>query len=136
MLNIGNDTSGVNLPSLKSLKLNYVSFQNWNDYINFLSSCPNLEDLHLKDICYMDNNSASETAFKKSLALSKLVRLCIGSQDDFFKLISDFPNLIHIKLWLSHLHCWDDVVKLLRLCPKLQILYIKTVCLVFFFLFC
>ncbi|KEH26091.1 putative FBD-associated F-box protein At5g38570 [Medicago truncatula] len=128
MLKVGNDTSCVNLPSLKSLKLNRVRFENWNDYINFLSSCPNLEDLRLKSIhCRkLDKNNASKTVFQKSLALSKLVRLCIGSTDDFFKVISNFSNLIHIKLWLSPLHCWDDVVKLLRLCPKLQILYIKT----------
>jgi len=99
-LRVGNDTSCVNLPSLKSLKLNRVRFGNWNDYINFLSSCPNLEDLRLKGIHCMklDKNNAPKTVFKKSLALSKLVRLCIESPDDFFRAISVSPNMIHIKL--------------------------------------
>jgi hypothetical protein len=73
-------------------------------------------------------NNAPETVFKKSLALSKLVRVSIDSQDALFKVISMFPNLIHIKLRLNCRHCWDDVVELLRLCPKLQILYVKKVC--------
>jgi len=33
---IEKDTSCVDLPSLKTLNLEYVSFENWNDYINFL----------------------------------------------------------------------------------------------------
>jgi hypothetical protein len=47
---IGNDTSCVDLPSLKTLHLSLVEFENLNDYIGFLSACPNLEDLHAEQV--------------------------------------------------------------------------------------
>jgi len=41
---VGKDTSCVHLPSLKTLSLTSVSFENHNDYTNFLYACPILED--------------------------------------------------------------------------------------------
>jgi len=61
-LYIGKDTSCVHLPSLKTLNLTSVSFENQNDYINFLYACPILEDLHAEPIYFMrhDENNVSK----------------------------------------------------------------------------
>jgi hypothetical protein len=132
LLNVGNDTSCVNLPSLKTLHMSYVKFDNRNDYINFLSSCPNLEDLIAGCICYkkLDENNAPVEGLKKSLTLSKVVRAVIEYEEAYFKVIPVFPNLIHIKIIFSSrsFHCWDGAIQLLRLFPKLQILYVEKVC--------
>jgi len=86
----------------------------------------------------------------KSLTLPKLVRASIRKMDALFnginnvkflrvvmectgavsmKAIPLFPNLISIELvFPSYSYiCWYGVVKLLRHCPKLQILFIKKV---------
>jgi len=44
------DTSCVDLPPLKTLHLKIVCFQDGSDYINFLSACPILQDLHAEYI--------------------------------------------------------------------------------------
>jgi hypothetical protein len=155
-LNIEKDTSCVDLPSLKTLNLEYVSFENWNDYINFLHGCPILEDLQVEDIRMRrlmkhEENNVLEGGFK-SLKLAKLVRARIDSNDALFNGIDNvkflriikghrfkeasfefipvFSNLIQIELvfWDHSIHCWDAVVELLRHSPKLQILFIKKVC--------
>ncbi|XP_039682825.1 putative F-box/LRR-repeat protein At5g41840 [Medicago truncatula] len=144
------DTSCVDLPSLKTLHLKSVHFTNRNDYINFLSACPILEDLHAKSIYIQNANIAQEEGFK-SLTFPRLVRVNINStgdpfygidnvdllftvsgsiaQDTIFKVIPLFPNLVHIELVFCRrsLHCWDGVLQLLRHCPKLQILSIGKV---------
>ena len=150
-LYVGKDTSSVHLPSLKTLNLTSVSFENRDDYINFLYACPILEDLHAELINFMrhDENNAAEEGHKP-LTLPMLVRASIGIMDGLFNGINTvkfsrvvmectkpvslnaiplFPNLISIKLvFPSYSHiCWDDVVELLRHCPKLQILFIKKV---------
>ena len=150
-LYVGKDTSSVHLPSLKTLNLTSVSFENRDDYINFLYACPILEDLHAELIYFMrhDENNAAEEGHKP-LTLPMLVRASIGIMDGLFNGINNvkfsrvvmectkpvslnaiplFPNLISIKLvFPSYSHiCWDDVVELLRHCPKLQILFIKKV---------
>jgi len=65
MLYIGSDASVVDLPSLKALDLSYVCFKNRNDYINFLSGCPIIQDLHVERIyihneMHRDENNAPE----------------------------------------------------------------------------
>jgi hypothetical protein len=155
---VGKNTSCVNLPSLKTLNLTSVSFQSWNDYVNFLYACPILEDMHAEPIYYFmrhDQNNASEEGLK-SLTLPKLVRASIGIRDvvvngmnnvkflrvdmDYrkalsWKAIPLFQNLISIELLFPSYSfiSWDGVVELLRHCPKLQILFIKKV---FFFFAC
>ena len=147
-LDIGEDTSCVDLPSLKTLTLEYVFFENWNDYINFLYACPILEDLHAQFIGIFRENVPKEGF--ESLTLPKLVRANISDVDaqfngiyniEFlrikfwfkeasFNVIPMFSNLIHIELVFCYFtfHNWDCVVELLRHSPKLQILYIKKVC--------
>jgi hypothetical protein len=49
---IGKDTSCVHLPSLKTLNLKPVYFQNLNLLISFLFSCPNIEDFHVEPVSY------------------------------------------------------------------------------------
>ncbi|KEH25401.1 putative F-box domain, FBD domain, leucine-rich repeat domain, L domain-containing protein [Medicago truncatula] len=148
-LYVGKDTSSVHLPSLKTLNLTSVSFENRDDYINFLNACPILEDLHAELIYFMrhDENNAAEEGLKP-LTLPMLVRVSIGIMDGLFnginnvkflrivmectgafslKAIPLFPNLISIELLFPSYSyiCWYGVVKLLRHCPKLQILFIK-----------
>jgi hypothetical protein len=81
-LHVGKDTSCVHLPSLKTLNLTSVSFENWNEYVNFLYAYPILEDLHVEPIHFMrfDENYASEEGLK-SLTFPKLVRARIGIRD-------------------------------------------------------
>ncbi|XP_024641770.1 putative FBD-associated F-box protein At5g53635 [Medicago truncatula] len=86
-LNVGADTSCVDLPSLKTLTLEYVYFENWNDYINFLYACPILEDLHAQYINTFSYN-VPEEGFK-SLALPKLVRASISEVDAQFNVDGD-----------------------------------------------
>jgi len=130
---VGKDTSCVHLPSLKTLSLTVVSFENQNDYINFLYACPILEDWHAEPIYFMERDyiNASEEGLT-FLTLPKLVRASIRIFDGLFNVINNvkFLNLISIKVMFpSYLYiCWDGVVELLRHCPKLQILYIKKVC--------
>ncbi|RHN59928.1 putative FBD domain, leucine-rich repeat domain, L domain-containing protein [Medicago truncatula] len=152
-LDIEKDTSCVDLPSLKTLNLEYVSFENWNDYINFLYGCPILEDLQVEDISIRTltkhyENNVPDVGFK-SLTLAKLVRASIdskdahfngidnveflriikgyGSKEECFEFIPVFSNLVHIELvfWYHSIHSWDGVVELLRHSPRLQILFIK-----------
>ncbi|XP_045791192.1 F-box/FBD/LRR-repeat protein At5g56420-like [Trifolium pratense] len=152
LINIERDISCVSLPSLKTLILNYVLFKSPNDYMDFLSACPILQDLHAKRIFYtnLGEYNAPEERFK-SLTLSKLVRASIGSidailnvfknveylslkitlnpidQETSFKVIPVFQNLIHTKLVFCQgfFHIWDTVVELLQHSPKLQILFIR-----------
>jgi len=104
-------------------------------------------------------SNALEEGFK-SLTLSKLVRASILSTNALLfnginnvkflritleypskgclKFIPLFPNLIHIDVVFSDftLNCWDVLEELLRRSPKLQLLFIKKVCLfASFFLF-
>lgn len=147
----------VDLPSLKTLHFNYVSFKNNNDFIKLLNACPLLQDLHASYIKY-DKKKNKEAKEFKSLSLSKLVRANISSKDvpftamyniEFlciflrpgvtFKSIPVFQNLIHIELWFSYklFRSWDGIVELLQNCPKLQILFIRKVCgLVCFYFDC
>jgi hypothetical protein len=125
-LQISSDTSFVHLPSLKTLLLDSIYFENQNDFINFLSACPNLEDLHVEGI--YQKNALEEEAFNfKSITLSKLVKVHTSLMDIIFKAVKnvEFQNLIHINCAIIS---WDDIVELLRCCPKLQILYINKVC--------
>ena len=149
-LQLGIDTSCVDLPSLKTLHLKSVYFPNRNDYINFLSACPILEDLLSKSIYINNANIAQEEGFK-SLPFPRLVRANINStgdpfygidnvellftitgsiaQDTTFKVIPLFAKLVHIELLFCcrSLHCWDGVLQLLCHCPNLQILSIGKV---------
>jgi hypothetical protein len=154
-LKIASGTSCVYLPSLKTLHLKFVEFKNRNDYINFLSACPILLDLHATDIrirseMNLDVNKVPQEEELRSLFLSKLVRASISSMDALFngicnveflritrtykeasfKVLPVFSNLIHIVLVFDYrsFHCRDGVVEILRHCLKLQILFIKKVC--------
>jgi len=156
-IKIVSDTSCVYLPSVKTLDLKFVYFETRKDYVNFISACPILQDLHAKHIYVRSdmnrdkNNVELEKGFKSSVTLSTLVRASISSKDVLFNGIGNveflrittgfqsreasfefiplFSNLIHIDLMFFHssFHCWDGVVELLRHSPKLQILFIKKV---------
>jgi len=150
------ETLCVDLPSLKTLHLKYVCFENQNDIKKLLNGCPNLQDLHTSYPRYMRREENKEGEEFESLFLSKLVRADVGSidvpfnaihnaeflrvvriqepslqmnVDEIFKGIPVFQNLIHIELWcFGFFHGWDGVVELLWNCPKLQIVFIRKVC--------
>jgi hypothetical protein len=135
----------VDLPSLKTLHLRFVRFQNKNDFMKLLNACPILEELHTSHPRYVENNEAEEF---KTLFLSKLVRADVGPVDVPFNAISKveflridyaqkttltsipvFQNLIHIELLFYHFFLgWDSVIELLQHCPNLQILCMRKVC--------
>ncbi|WJX29803.1 hypothetical protein P8452_18407 [Trifolium repens] len=146
-LGIASDTSCVYLPSLKTLNLKYVYIQTRNDYIDFLSACPILQDLDAQHIIYreLDGYNPPEERFKP-LTLSKLVRASIDSRHAIFNVVKNveflsikmeqeisskvvpmFQNLIHTELvfWYGSFVCWDSVVELLQHSPKLQIIFIR-----------
>jgi len=157
MIEITCNTSCVHLPSVKTLDFKFVYVKTHKHYVNFISACPILQDLHAKHIYvhsemnHDKNNVVPEKGFKYSITLSKLVRASISSKDVLFNGIDDveflriitgfrsqeasfkfipvFSNLIHIDLLFFHrsFHCWDGIVELLRHSPKLQILFIKKV---------
>ncbi|KAK2366357.1 F-box/FBD/LRR-repeat protein [Trifolium repens] len=133
-LRITSDTSCVHLPSLKTLHLKLVSFDNQNECINFLSACPNLKDLHVEVSCtrHYGNYALREWTIDYMFDVVKNVQFLSiacnpGNQQCSFKNIPVFQNLIHIELWFRCCLClyWDDVAELLRYCPKLQILLIN-----------
>jgi hypothetical protein len=105
--------SCVHLPSLKTLHLEYISFQKFDDYDNFLCACPNLEKLFIHKI----EINSRHTEHVSCLVIP----------------VFSFQNLIHIKLdyhcETQSIYCWwYSVVDMLRLCPKLQNFFIKKVC--------
>jgi hypothetical protein len=157
-LGIASDASCVYLPSLKTLNLKYVYIQTRNDYIDFLSACPILQDLDAQHIIYreLDGYNAPEERFKP-LTLSKLVRASIDSRHAIFNVVKNveflsikmeqeisskvvpmFQNLIHTELvfWYGSFVCWDSVVELLQHSPKLQIIFIRKVCRILCVFFC
>ncbi|RHN50829.1 putative leucine-rich repeat 2 [Medicago truncatula] len=77
---VGKDTSCVHLLSLKTLSLISVSFENRNDYINFLHACPILEDLHAESIYFIKLNE--KTASKEGLKPLTLVSTLSQCRDN------------------------------------------------------
>ncbi|XP_045799495.1 F-box/FBD/LRR-repeat protein At5g56420-like [Trifolium pratense] len=157
-LRIGTDTSSVHLPSLKTLHLSCVNFTNQNDFINFLSACPNVDDFKVVGpIFHMLVKASSGPIFAKLVKASigpiyakfiKLIEATTAAMfngirnvqflrvgivtEASFKVIPVFSNLIHIEIvFYSHRPShWDDVVDVLQHCPKLKILFIKVCCIV------
>jgi hypothetical protein len=49
--------------------------------------------------------------------------------NSYYKGYPVFEDLIELRLfWVIDIHDWDDVVKMLQNCPKLQALLISKVC--------
>ncbi|RHN45152.1 putative FBD domain, leucine-rich repeat domain, L domain-containing protein [Medicago truncatula] len=123
----------VTLPSLKTLHLKYIRFQQGDDLIFLTDNCPNLEDLLLFDITY--NTYCS---IQWAQTLTKLKRADIMDCDfyipmetvsnaEFLRIklhewsyrgckLPTFHNLTHLVLCYN----WDIVPRMLHLCPKLQ----------------
>jgi hypothetical protein len=53
----------------------------------------------------------------------------------YYKGFPVFGNLTDLQLYYEEIHDWDDVVKILQNCSKLQILKIKKVCLIVILVF-
>lgn len=119
----------VTLPSLKTLHLTNIWFEQDDDLMNLIEGCPILEDLYLFEVIKgtyagwnWDTltmlNRADVTECKISLqAISNVeylrIRLSRGCRGLHFP---TFHNLTHLVLNYN----WDTVPKMLLHCPKLQ----------------
>ncbi|CAI8588069.1 unnamed protein product [Vicia faba] len=141
----------VDLPMLKNLYLCDVRFHHMDDFMKLLSGCPELE--RLTSLYVKANDMAPARGYTKPL--SKLILSTIRLFEVPFKAVynvqhlnisglginlvnketnsyyKDFPvfeNLTLLNLgWSTHtqIHEWDEVVKMLQSCPKLQSLSIS-----------
>ncbi|XP_058741517.1 probable FBD-associated F-box protein At1g32375 [Vicia villosa] len=131
-------SSGVLLPSLKTLHLEYMSFPKLGDFMMFLSRCPILEDL-LTSYVFFDYDESLN--WNECNCLSNLTRANILCTYSFFplkavhnvrslrfqidqvhywnNLIPTFHNLINLELVSLKYSC-KFLVKFLNQCPKLQ----------------
>ncbi|PNX73023.1 F-box/LRR-repeat protein [Trifolium pratense] len=141
----------VRLPLLKILSLVDINFDDMGDLNKILYGCPILEDLKTAYI----NASVGVTAGGNSEpSLSKLIKASIRLFDvplralscvkfltvtkmgkrlpdekinSYYKGYPVFEDLIELRLfWFDDcIHDWDDVVKMLQNCPKLEALSIS-----------
>ncbi|QCD94892.1 hypothetical protein DEO72_LG5g2981 [Vigna unguiculata] len=127
------NTFSVDLPLLKILHLNRICSSEGLDLSQFLSGCPNLEDLEVKNLI-----SKPKGKFPR---LPKLVRANIHEDllplevvkdveilflDSKYQQILDFDflNLVQLELILELSKDWLGVLEVLEHCPKLQTLVI------------
>ncbi|MCH81217.1 F-box/LRR-repeat protein [Trifolium medium] len=135
----------VDLPSLKTLDLDRVSFHDMENLMRLISGCPVLENLTVSDV----ETRAGLTIGGYFKPLSKLIKANIHSlvvplravsnvqfliiyeigkiiHDEKIKDFPVFGNLTELNLsWtFRDTHDWDEVVKMLYNCPKLQTLKI------------
>ncbi|XP_045831574.1 putative FBD-associated F-box protein At3g50710 [Trifolium pratense] len=130
------DNISVNLPSLKTLHLFLVYFKNRDNFNNVLNGCPILEDfktdIYNRSRGYTDNLKILSNLITTNIWTYILdVPICKAIQNVHFLILdinrfnhTDFPifrNLIQLELSVTNLKRLDDVVELLRHCPKLQI---------------
>ncbi|XP_058775433.1 putative FBD-associated F-box protein At3g50710 [Vicia villosa] len=132
--------SSVDLPLLKTLYMYDVCFHHIADFMKLLSGCPVLEKLSTVFV-QANDRSATKVYFKP---LSKLITADIllfeipfkvlghsrndKKTDSFYKEFPVFENLTVLNLCWStsaQIHEWDEVVKMLQSCPKLQSLSIS-----------
>ncbi|XP_057437478.1 F-box/LRR-repeat protein At3g59200-like [Lotus japonicus] len=127
--------SDVELPLLKTLHLDYVTFSKCQHFIELLNGCPLLENLEAKCI------SAAFVDDPKFTTLSKLVRADVFNlrrpldipmrtfcNVEFLRIdqfcdvdIPIFPNLIQLELMFGrHDLKWESVLDMLNHCPQLQ----------------
>ncbi|OIW07433.1 hypothetical protein TanjilG_19274 [Lupinus angustifolius] len=134
-----NDVSSVELPSLKILHLGAIGFRRDRCLLRLLSGCPNLEDFKVISVVSASHDSCEE--FK---SLTKLIRaeiLCCNInfivealynvQYLFLRVNKEvsvysnhlpvFSNLTRMVLSFDK-YMWRWLVKMLKHCPKLQIL--------------
>ncbi|XP_057453127.1 F-box/FBD/LRR-repeat protein At4g26340-like [Lotus japonicus] len=128
--------SSVELPSLKSLHLADVDFQQPQHLMELLYGLPILEDLKARHIYTKLDVSSFKEEFK---SLPKLVRAELKSLRGWldvplqaisnvesltiikygtFEMIPEFPNLTH--LVFTFVDSWDFLLEMLKNCPKLQ----------------
>ncbi|AES63288.1 F-box/RNI/FBD-like domain protein [Medicago truncatula] len=115
--------SHLNLPSLKTLHLKDIIFDQQCQLMMLLDACPVLEDLQLSNIINLESYTRDYfDDFESSSMLRKLNRADITACNWYFYIYRyyyDFPtfhNLTH----LVHNYDWNIVVWVLHHCPKLQ----------------
>ncbi|XP_058769381.1 FBD-associated F-box protein At3g52670-like [Vicia villosa] len=142
--------SSVDLPSLKILYMYDVCFHHIDDFMKLLSGCPVLERLITLYVEASNHDTTRgyikplsklilcgirlfQVPFKavynvEILTISRFGRNLVNKEtDSYYKDFPVFENLTKLCLsWSPHtqLHEWDEVVKMLHNCPKLQFLTI------------
>ncbi|AES63314.1 F-box/RNI/FBD-like domain protein [Medicago truncatula] len=127
----------IRLPSLKTLHLKEIYFDQQRDFMMLLDGCPVLEDLQLCYIYMTRQSHHSLDDFESSSMLKKLNRADITDCECYFPVKSlsnleflriklsevyhprDFPTFNNLT-WLVLNYDWDIVVQVLHHCPKLQ----------------
>ncbi|GAU33930.1 hypothetical protein TSUD_357290 [Trifolium subterraneum] len=141
------NSCSVDLPSLKTLYLESVSFHDMENLMRLISGCPILENL--KTSCVKAKVGVTIGGYLKPL--SKLIKADIHLFDfplkvvcnvqflsicqmgkiiyneeikSYYKSFPVFGNLTNLQLywWHEEILDWDDVVKILQNCSKLQTL--------------
>ncbi|XP_045807809.1 FBD-associated F-box protein At5g56370-like [Trifolium pratense] len=138
-------SNGFQFPSLKTLHLMTVTFSEVKDFVLLIAGCPILEDLDVLGLTCNHKDSLTIQEYK-SLRFPRLTRASIReifcdfpaktisnseflsidtimySDDELNRLklpcddIYIFHNLTHLEIQ----DCWDTMLQLFHLCPKLQ----------------
>jgi len=98
-LAVGSDLP-IRLPSLKTLHLNEIYFDQRRDLMMLLDGCPVLEDLQLSYIYMTRDTHPSIDDFESSSMLRKLNRADITACDCYF-LVKSLSNLTFLRIKLS-----------------------------------
>ncbi|XP_003614128.3 putative FBD-associated F-box protein At5g56700 [Medicago truncatula] len=139
----------VDLPLLKTLTMFNIHLENIEDFMKLLSGCPILENLKTRYVKTTTNvttggnfkslsklNNADIRLFDLPFRAIYNVRFLRVHEMEtnlaneeinlYYKGFSVFENLTDLQLsWCNGAHDWDEVVKMLQNCPKLQTLAIK-----------
>ncbi|XP_057440878.1 FBD-associated F-box protein At5g60610-like [Lotus japonicus] len=137
-------SSSVHLPSLKTLRLQQITFDSPHDPLRLLSLCPVLEDFHAAHFYFRQHDHAT---YFTPLPNKNLIKANIFStthlplpMSAFLNLeflditkgtfngdaFPTFNNLIHLNIYETSFRGWDLAVHVLQKCPKLQILNMRT----------
>jgi len=127
----------VTLPSLKTLHLTNITFEQDDDLMYLIEGCPILEDLHLFEVfdgTYADCNWKTLTMLNRADVTECYISLEAISNVEFLRIrlsracqscyFPTFHNLTHLVLNYD----WDTVAKMLLHCPKLRNLDLYQVC--------
>ncbi|KAG7585518.1 Leucine-rich repeat 2 [Arabidopsis thaliana x Arabidopsis arenosa] len=119
ILNVVMDVpSSVSLKSLRTLHLLAVDFKDDDSVINFLSGCPNLQDL-------VNITDVSEIIDEKLLVfLTSVKRLSLALTPTVFKFPTGiiFNQLVYLELYTNKKSWWKLLPLMLHSSPKLQVL--------------
>ncbi|WJX60415.1 hypothetical protein P8452_45625 [Trifolium repens] len=114
-----------------------IDIHDWDDVVKMLQNCPKLQALLIskwmrgKDdwkypyhVPKFPLRAVSHVKFLTVTGMGKSLRN--ENINSYYKGYPVFEDLIELRLfWVIDIHDWDDVVKMLQNCPKLQALLIS-----------